>query len=315
MPESLTLPLQTLRQHYGDRLLEDFPLAKYTSARIGGPADALIFADSVYELAEAVEHLWSMDVPFSVLGGGCNMLVSDAGVRGVVLLNKASEIRVQTDSQPPTLWAGSGANLIALSRQAAQNGCSGLEWAVGIPGTLGGAIYGNAGAHGSEIADQLELAEVLHPEKGKQDWSPDQFDFSYRSSNLKRNEVQAVVLSATLNLELGAAQEIQKKMDRYLAIRRRNQPPGASMGSMFKNPKGDHAGRLIEAAGLKGYRIGGAEINAKHANFMINIGGATAADMYQLIQKARQTVKDEFGVELVLEIQLFGDWSQYQENI
>lgn len=312
MPDSVSLPFEQLRRHFGQRLLQHQPLAKYTSAQIGGAADALIIASSAEELADAARFLWSLDIAFCILGGGCNLLVSDDGVRGVVLLNKANQIRFQPQQQPPVVWAESGANLGNIARQAAQKELAGLEWAVGIPGSLGGAIYGNAGAHGGELAQNLELAEVLHPEKGKQSWTPDRFTFGYRSSILKANKDKTVVLSATLNLELGTAQEIHKKMEKFLAIRRRNQPAGASMGSTFKNPEGDRAGRLIEAAGLKGYRIGNAQISPQHANFMINLGDASAADVYQLIQLARRTVKDRFGVELVLEIQLFGDWSQYE---
>jgi UDP-N-acetylmuramate dehydrogenase len=314
MPELSALTLQELRQAFHKRLRENEPLAKYTSARIGGPADALITVNSADELAGTISQLWSLDLPTLILGGGSNLLVSDRGYRGVVVLNKAHKLTLNLESNPPIVWAESGANFGVIARQASQKGLSGLEWAAGIPGTLGGAIYGNAGAHGGEIAQNLELAEVLHPQKGRQNWTPDQFAFGYRTSVLKSQQQKAVVLSASLKLEQGDLTSIQKNLDEFLARRRRTQPPGASMGSMFKNPPGDYAGRLIEAAGLKGTRIGQAEISQKHANFFINHDGAKADEVYQLIQKAQAAVKEKFGVDLSLEIQLVGDWNNNNEH-
>jgi UDP-N-acetylmuramate dehydrogenase len=251
-----------------------------------------------------------MDLPFHILGGGSNVLISDAGVREVVILNKAKNVTFYIDQEPPTVSAESGANFGVVARQAAQKGLTGLEWAAGIPGTIGGAVVGNAGAHGGDTASCLKQAEILQHNQGNRSWSLDQLDFTYRGSALKQLAGEAVVISATLKLAQGDPAEIKSKMDEFLAFRRRTQPPGASMGSMFKNPEGDHAGRLIEAAGLKESRIGEAEISPLHANFFLNHGGATAKDVYALIQQAQQTVKDKFGVKLALEIQLFGDWTE-----
>lgn len=310
MTEIHTLPLEDLRTKFGSRLQLDVPLAKYTSARIGGPADALITAESADELVETVNTLWQHNLPYLILGGGSNVLVSDAGYRGVLVLNKARKVVFSADGKKPTVTAEAGANFGVVARQAAQKGLSGLEWAAGIPGTVGGAVYGNAGAHGSELADNLELAEVLHPIKGRQEWLPVQFKFGYRTSALKKEKMPAVVLSATLHLEAGRKEDIQQKLDEYLAFRRRTQPPGASMGSMFKNPEGDYAGRLIDGAGLKGTRIGQAEISQLHANFFINHGEASAEEVYNLIQQARKTVMEKFGISLDLEIQLVGDFGK-----
>lgn len=304
-----TLPLDALREAFGERLGENEPLAKYTSARIGGPADALVVVQSADQLAEAAETLWALAVPFQVLGGGSNVLVSDAGVRAVTLLNKARQVVFDLESAPPRVRAESGSNFGAIARQAAQKGLTGLEWAAGIPGTLGGAVVGNAGAHGGDLAASLELAEVLHLTKGRQHWSAADLVFSYRSSALKREPGQAVVLAASLNLAVGEAQVIAAKMEDFLAHRRLTQPPGASMGSMFKNPVDDYAGRLIEQAGLKGARIGAAEISQLHGNFFLNHGAATAQDVYTLIHTAKQKVIEEFGIELELEIELIGDWN------
>jgi UDP-N-acetylmuramate dehydrogenase len=305
-----SLPLEALRKAFGRRMQVDEPLAKYTSARIGGPADVLITVNSAEELAETANRLWEMELPFHILGGGSNVLVSDAGVREVVILNKAKNVTFNLDEEPPAVTAESGANFGGVARQAAQKGLTGLEWAAGIPGTIGGAVFGNAGAHGGDTAGCLEQAEILQHNRGIQSWSLDQLDFTYRGSALKQLAGEAVVISATLRLAKGDPAEIKSKMDEFLAFRRRTQPPGASMGSMFKNPEGDHAGRLIDAAGLKGSRIGQAEISPLHGNFFLNHGGAAAIDVYALIQQARKTVQERFGVDLELEIQLLGDWTE-----
>lgn len=309
-----TLPLETLRAAFEQRLEENVSLARYTSARLGGTADALVVVRSADDLAEIVSWLWAEDVPFIILGGGSNVLVGDAGVRELVLLNRARTVRFGGKPDAVALWAESGANFGAVARQAAQKGFSGLEWAGGIPGTVGGAVFGNAGAHGGDVAGNLMMAEILHRTEGQVIWPKERLEFDYRSSWLKRNPGQAVVLSATMHLESGEPAEIEAKMDEYLAFRRKTQPPGASMGSMFKNPPGDHAGRLIEAAGLKGTQVGGAQISPLHGNFFVNLGDATATDVYELIRRARETVVREFGVELELEIEIVGAWEEAQRR-
>jgi len=287
----------------------DVPLARYTAARIGGPADLFAAVHSVDELAAVVQAAWEYALPFHILGGGSNVLISDAGVRGLVILNRARAVRFDAEATPPQVWAESGANLGAVARQAAALGLGGLEWAAGIPGTLGGAVVGNAGAHGGEIADHLLLAEILHREGGRQTMRAAELGFAYRSSRLKRDLAgQAVVLATSLRLERRPVEAIRARMDELVAYRRRTQPPGASMGSMFKNPPGDYAGRLIEAAGLKGTRIGDAEISLLHGNFFVNRGQATAADVRALIDLAQRTVAERFGVQLELEIELLGEW-------
>jgi UDP-N-acetylmuramate dehydrogenase len=159
---TLSLPVFDLKAAFGTRLREDEPLNRYTSSRVGGPADALLEAHTTDELAEMAFFLWQKGLPFIVIGGGSNILVSDAGVRGVVLLNKARQIRFDEEGDPPTVWAETGANFGLLARQAATRGLTGLEWATGIPGTVGGAIVGNAGAHGNDMSSSLMVAEILH---------------------------------------------------------------------------------------------------------------------------------------------------------
>ncbi len=302
------LPLERLKAAFGKRLELNAPLARLTSARIGGPAEALLTVKSAGELAEAVQLLWEADTPYIILGGGSNVLVSDEGVRGVVVLNKASQVRFDEYEGHPSAWAESGANFGVIARQAAQKGYTGLEWAAGIPGTLGGAIFGNAGAHGDDVAGQLLLAEILHRDSGRQAWPVERLGYGYRTSALKREPGAAVVLAARLGLETGEPEAIQAKLDEYLAFRRRTQPPGASMGSMFKNPPDDYAGRLIEAAGLKGKQLGAAQISPLHGNFFLNLGGARAEDVLALIEMARAKVAEKFGIELELEVELVGEW-------
>jgi UDP-N-acetylmuramate dehydrogenase len=310
--------LALLEAKFGAKMQAGFPLEKITSARVGGPADALVRVETEMELAEAAAWLWNKGMPFCLVGGGSNILVSDAGVRGVVIHNQTRKVvfREAGEAENPVVWAESGANFGMLARLAAQRGLSGLEWAAGIPGTLGGAIFGNAGAHGKDMSSNLFMATILQQTgNGKPvRWTCDQFKFAYRSSILKRSKVRgafspsAVILSAELQLKTSTPEAVQSRMDEYTAFRRRTQPPGASMGSMFKNPAGDFAGRLIDQAGLKGTRIGQAEISPLHGNFFINHGNASARDILELIQLAQRVVLERTHVQLELEIELLGEW-------
>jgi UDP-N-acetylmuramate dehydrogenase len=307
MMQGSTLDLMILQAAFGERLQTAVPMARYTSARVGGPADALLVANGANDLAGILQVLWQLGVPYWVLGGGSNVLVSDGGLRGVVVINRARQTRFIQDSTPPTVWAESGTNFGALARQAAALGLSGLEWAAGIPGTLGGAVVGNAGAFGGDLSGNLLMAEILHP-KGRENWPVERFEYAYRSSLLKREPGQRVVLSATLSLIQGKPEVVQARMEEFAERRHLTQPPGASMGSMFKNPPGEAAGRLIDRAGLKGMQIGEAQISPLHGNFFVNRGQATAADIAALLSLARTQVAEKFGIELELEVELLGDW-------
>jgi UDP-N-acetylmuramate dehydrogenase len=340
--DPLTFDLQAAQAAFGERLETGVPMGRYTAARVGGPAAGLVQATSAEDLAEVASRLWELRLPFIILGGGSNILVSDRGYGGIVVLNKARQVRFDLKHAPPWVWAESGANFGSLARQAALKGCSGLEWAAGIPGTLGGAIAGNAGAHGGDTAGRLRLADILHrvgpeiprgngrttrPTIVREKWTAERFQFAYRSSVIKKNlrkssgsgfggvmgtiamNPDLIVLAAWFGLEKSTREAVGARMEEYLQYRRQTQPPGASMGSMFKNPPGDYAGRLIEAAGLKGLQVGKAQISPLHANFFINRGGAMAADIWQLIRIARERVAETFGVQLELEIELVGDWS------
>jgi len=309
MPHSpASLPFSALRIAFGDRLQENVVMANYTTARVGGPVDAMLILHTAVELENAARRLWEMNVGFQVLGAGSNVLVSDAGIRGLVLLNQARNIKIDAHSASPSVWAESGANLGGVARQAALRGLSGLEWAGAVPGTVGGAVYGNAGANDGDMARSLLLAEILHPVEGKVSWPAEKLEYSYRSSLLKRNPGKYVVLAARMKLGYSQPDNVQEKMDGFNARRRQTQPPGSSMGSMFKNPPGDFAGRLVEVAGLKGTRVGGAEISSVHANFFVTHDRATAADVMKLVELAQKKVFDQTGTRLELEIELLGEW-------
>ena len=299
----MSLPLQPL---FAEALQANVPLAPYTSARIGGPADQLLICRSGQSLRDALQTCWRNQIPFTLLGGGSNVLVSDLGIRGLVIINKAKETRL-VPGQQPRAWAESGVNFGRFCHQLAEAGLSGLEWGATVPGTVGGAVYGNAGAYGGDIAGSLAFATLITPD-GELTCYAGQMGYAYRSSVLKRGELKAVILAAEFNLKNDDPASIKNTIDILTTKRRASQPPGASMGSMFKNPEGDHAGRLIEACGLKGTRVGNAEISPVHGNFIVNHGNTLAADVKALIDLAREAVQQKFGISLHLEVEMIGEW-------
>ena len=294
--------LSTLQSAFGDKLQENVPLAPYTSARIGGLADFFIIAKSADELETIFSQLWEIKIPYLLLGSGSNLLISDAGFRGIVILNKAKEVRFN-EGENPSVWAESGAILTRVANQAATRGFDGLAWAATIPGTIGGAVYGNAGAFGGDMASVLQQVEILTKNK-RQICSVEDLGYTYRSSTLKGNAIKHAILSAEIKLVEGTQAEIQERMRSFIQKRKKTQPPGASMGSMFKNPEGDYAGRLIEEVGLKGTRIGNVEISTIHANFFVNHGKTKADNVKALIELAQKEVFEKFGVSLELEIEI-----------
>ncbi len=287
-------------------------LARYTALRVGGPADLLAIAKNTEALRRAVELAWQHGVDCQILGGGSNVLVGDAGVRGLVVLNRASRVTFG-DSD---VWAESGASFSTLAQRCVSRGLAGLEWAAGIPGTVGGAVVGNAGAWGGDVASVLVEIEVLEPHGRVAPWSAKRLEYGYRSSVLRQRvnsstvvERRPVVLEAHFRLQPCDKEQLKELLAKYTAQRRASQPRGATCGSIFKNPPGDYAGRMIEAAGLKGVNCGGAVISPMHANFVVNRGAATAADVKALIDLARQAVAEQTGTELELEIELLGEYS------
>ncbi len=302
----LARPIDCLYTKLGDKVKENVSLAPYTSARIGGPADIFITAESADELARIIKLLQKLDLDYLMLGGGSNVLVSDKGVRGVVVLNRAKGVRFHNGDQP-SVSVESGVIFSNLANRCASKGFAGLEWAATVPGTIGGAVYGNAGAFGGDTAGNLIWAEVL-TEDGREKFTTEQMGYGYRTSVLKRSELDGIVLAAELSLKNSTKEEATTNIEQFSAHRKATQPPGASMGSMFKNPNGNYAGKLIEAAGLKGMRIGNIEVSPLHGNFFINHGATKAEDVRALIQLVMKTVKETQGVDLELEIELVGDW-------
>jgi UDP-N-acetylmuramate dehydrogenase len=302
----LTRPIDILYARLGDKVKQNASLAPYTSARIGGPADILITAESADELARIIKLLQKQEMDYLILGGGSNVLVSDKGVRGVVVLNRAKAVRFHNGDQP-SVTVESGVVFSNLANRCAAKGFAGLEWAATVPGTIGGAVYGNAGAFGGDMAGNLIWAELL-TENGREKFAPEQLAYGYRTSILKRGELDGIVLCAELKLQNSTKEAVSTTIEQFGAHRKTTQPPGASMGSMFKNPNGDYAGKLIEAAGLKGTRIGNAEISPLHGNFFINHDNTKAQDIRALIELVMKTVKEKQGVDLELEVELIGDW-------
>ena len=276
-------------------------LARYSALGIGGPAEVLVVARSRDELLAAVSAARELELPFRIFGGLTNCLLPDAGLCGVVILNRARRARFEADNR---LYVEAGVSLASLARQAVQRGWDGLTWAVNLPGTVGGALVNNAGAFGGEIAAVLVSAEVLGPEGRVQEVGVDWFHFGYRSSRLQEGGADGIVLAAVFQLRPGDAEQLQAQAAEYTARRRRTQPAGRSLGSTFKNPPGDYAGRLIEAAGLKGARVGDIVVSTQHANFFINEGQGTAADYAALVRRVQEEVARQFGVRLELEIEV-----------
>jgi UDP-N-acetylmuramate dehydrogenase len=300
----------------GGQAVRGEPMSRHTTFRIGGPADMFVQVASADALRDVALLARRLEVPHLVLGAGSNVLVSDAGIRGLVILNRARQFEFRiAHAQAPKVQAESGVILPSLARECVGRGLAGLEWAVGVPGTVGGAVIGNAGAHGSDIAQSLVSARILDSDGNVRDWPVQELQFGYRTSRLKLQAAhlesllpRPVVLAAEFELKQATRQDLEARAAEFTERRRRTQPPGASVGSMFKNPPGDYAGRLVEAAGLKGVRVGEAEISPVHANFIVNLGAASAADVYSLVCLAREKVAAQSGVTLELEIQLVGEW-------
>jgi len=300
--------LNILREKFAERLQENVQLRNYTTIRAGGTADALLISYDAAELEQFTASIWELDLPVLILGSGSNILVSDRGVRGVVIINHAHNITIHEIENTYLVHAEAGALMGKVARLAINRHLAGLEWAATLPGTVGGAVFGNAGCFGKETSHNFIQAEILHRNKGKDTYNNQGMAFEYRSSVLKREEPDCVILTADFSVTPGNQDESEVKVETYRQRRMKNQPPGPSMGSIFRNPQDDKAGRLIETVGLKGTTIGGAEISAQHANFIINSSNGSAQDIWNLIQTIEKEVHRKFGFFLHPEIQLVGDW-------
>ena len=285
-------------------LLLEEPMAKHTSFRIGGPADVLAQPADEAELAALLKRAGEHAVPVTLVGNGSNLLVRDKGIRGLVikLSNSFSDMKALGNE----LTFGSGISLAMASKKAASLSLSGMEFAVGIPGTIGGAVYMNAGAYDGEMAKVVTCVRVMDMQGKISELQASKLDFAYRHTALQNSGL--IVTSVTVSLQPGEAESIKAKMDDFSQRRIAKQPLELpSAGSMFKRPPGYFAGTLIEQTGLKGYTVGGAQVSTKHAGFVVNVGGATAKDVLQLISDVQSKVFAAHGVRLEPEVLVLGE--------
>jgi UDP-N-acetylmuramate dehydrogenase len=291
---------QRLAQILGeDNVLVDEPMSKHTTFQIGGPADLFVTPDDADELAEAVAACKEAETPFFLLGCGSDLLVSDEGYRGVIISLTEGLINVAVDGNEMSCQAGVG--LREASEMACELGLSGLEFACGIPGSIGGACFMNAGAYDGCIADVLKSVRVLTPDGSFVTLGVDELDLGYRKSRIADEGL--IVLSATFVLKKAKPEAIRATMDDLTRRREEKQPLDLpSAGSTFKRPEGHFAGKLISDAGLKGWQSGGAGVSKKHAGFVVNLGGATAADVHAVIEHVQDEVERQFGVRLEPEV-------------
>ena len=296
--------LDRIADERGIRLHSDVPLAPITTLRVGGPADRLAEPRTGDELVALLDAAREADVAWLVVGNGSNLVVADRGVRGLVIRNRARAVRVDGN----VLSADAGAPMVLLVKRATAAGLSGLEWGIAVPGTLGGAVWANAGAHGGEMQQRVAQVDAWDPASGRlQRLSNAACRFDYRESRFKHGRL--VVLEASLELAPGAPQAVAARVAEYQAQRAATQPLAEqNAGSVFRNPPGDFAGRLIEAAGLKGAREGGASVSDRHANFIVTQRDGRAADVRRLAERVRTTVLEASGVSLSYEIEFVGDW-------
>ena len=293
--------VQTQLEEYAAFVKFNEPLAPYTYLKLGGPADALAQPRTREEVCAVMRRCSEMQLPLHVLGGGCNVLVPDEGVRGVVLRLSEPEF-TEVSVQGKRVRAGSGARLSALISQAARHGLAGLETLVGTPGTVGGAVRHNAGDRGGDIGQYVRLVEAVDPKGSIHTRERDELRFAYRTSNLD----DPVILAVEFELDTDVPDSIIKRMRKAWIQRKGHQPFSfQAAGRIFRNPRGLSADGLIEQAGLKGTRVGGAEVSERHANFIIAHPGGSARDVLRLIDLVRSRVQERFHVELELEISVW----------
>lgn len=278
------------------------PLSKHTTYGIGGPAEIMVFPENKTDLIQIIRTARKMNQPVSILGSGSNILISDNGIKGVVISLKNTLKLIEIENQK--LYAECGSMLGRIVKQAVKHNLIGLENLNGVPGTLGGALVMNAGAWGGEISENLVQVELIDEDGKLRYLQKNEINFSYRQSSFNKKDI---LLSAEFLLKKADKEIINKNFVEAQTGRKSTQPLNKrSAGSLFKNPKGHSAGKLIDEAGLKGFSVGQAKISDKHANFFINEGNASSKDMLQLIKKAHQTVKEKFNINLELEVKLMG---------
>ncbi|WP_070120184.1 UDP-N-acetylmuramate dehydrogenase [Bacillus marinisedimentorum] len=280
---------------------ENEPLANHTTIKIGGPADVFIEPESIDQLKKTLEIVKKHGVSWRAIGKGSNLLVNDSGIEGAVI--KLGDRLDHLEVEGNTVRTGGGYSLIKLAAVISRKGLAGLQFAGGIPGSVGGAVYMNAGAHGSDVSRILKKARILYPD-GTLKWlTNNEMEFSYRTSILQ--EQPGICVEAVFELEEGDKDSITAEMKKHKDYRRDTQPwDNPCAGSIFRNPLPDHAGHLIEKAGLKGYKIGGAQISEKHGNFIVNAGGAGASDVLDLINHVKKTISERYGIKMETEVEI-----------
>ena len=288
-----------------ENILLEEPMHKHTTFRVGGPAEVFVTVENKEQLEKIIKYLNLVERPYFILGNGSNLLVGDKGYRGVIIRLGGEFNTLKTEGT--LLTAGASVLLSAAAREAMENGLTGMEFASGIPGSIGGGVKMNAGAYDGEMRQIVESVQVMYKDGSILDLDNETMEFGYRNSVIKNRPY--VVLQVSLRLQPGNREEILARMNDLAARRKEKQPlEFASAGSTFKRPEGYFAGKLIMDSGLRGARIGGAQISEKHCGFVINDGTATAADIAELIQEVSETVKEKFGVTLEPEVILLGDF-------
>ena len=287
-----------------EHILLDEPMKEHTTFRIGGPADYLIFPASMEDVAFVFRCLKKHDIPFVILGNGSNVLVLDKGIRGAVIKFNSPISAIRKDGN--TLTAGAGALLRDVSGFAAENSLSGMEFACGIPGSIGGAVFMNAGAYDGEMKNIVSAVRAISPEGEVMQFTANELGFGYRHSIFQENG--CAICEVDLTLASGNAEEINEKIAGFTKRRESKQPlEMPSAGSTFKRPEGYYAGTLIEQTGLKGFAVGGAQVSDKHAGFVVNAGDATAKDVLELIRQVQDRVFEKHHVKLFPEVRVLGE--------
>ena len=303
-----------IQRRIGVKTSRDEPLARFTTMRVGGPADLFAVAHNAFELRALIRFARGRSVPHLVLGRGSDVVISDAGVRGLVIQNRAEGSRVEGDRYT----AEAGVPMARAATETQRAGLTGLEFGLAIPGTVGGAVWANAGAHESDVAAILDSARILDAAGAESVVPAADLAFGYRDSRLKHVPPGAqpeIVIEATFRLDSAEPDTIKARLDDIRRWRQAHQPLGIpSAGSVFRNPPGDSAGRLVDELGLKGTRIGGAVVSEKHANFIVNDQKGSAADVRRLAERVRAAVEARHGIRLELEIEFLGDWSGWEEG-
>lgn len=298
-----------IQRRIGVKTSRNEPLARFTTMRVGGPADLFATAHNAFELRALIRFARARELPHLVLGRGSDVVIADAGVRGLVIQVRAEGSRVDG----VRYIAESGVQMARAATEAQRAGLTGLEFGLAIPGTIGGAVWANAGAHDNDVASILESARVLAADGSETEVPVGDMAFGYRDSRFKHGApgtAAELIVEATFRLAPADPDTIKERLDEIRRWRQAHQPLGLpSAGSVFRNPPGDSAGRLIDAAGLKGLRIGGAVVSEKHANFIVNDGKGTAADVRRLAERVRTEVEARHGIRLEFEIEFLGDWS------